>query len=68
MEPGAICSLEDVIIQAGFMQEEDALVLFKFMVKAVQELHLKLIKCNRICMNNFVFSQPGVLKLGYNTP
>lgn len=66
IEPGHICSLEEVLNQVSNINEEDALVLFKFMVVAVLELHQKFVRVERLCCENFVFSYPGVVRIGYN--
>lgn len=50
----------------SFLLEEDALVILKFLLLALKELHQKLVIYGRLCLQNVLFCQLSLIKLGYN--
>jgi len=48
-ESGCAASLADVLDNNSFLMEEDALVICKFVLLALKELHQKLIVYGRLC-------------------
>lgn len=65
-ESGCAANLAEVLNNNSFLMEEDALVIAKFILLALKELHQKLIIYGRICPENILFCQLSLIKLGYN--
>jgi len=67
MESGSYATLFEIMENNGFLMEEDALVIVKFLLLALKELHQKLIIYGRVCLQNILFCQFSLIKLGYNS-
>lgn len=63
-EPGPQASLEEILVKNHYLTENDALVVFKFVVLALKELHEKLIVYQRLCTQNILFCTHSLIKLG----
>lgn len=46
--------------------ENDALVIFKFGLLALKEMHEKIVVYGRMCLENVVFCTHSIVKLGTN--
>lgn len=65
-EGGCVATLKEVIENNDYLLEEDALVIVKFILLALKELHEKLVVFGRVCLENVLLCNLSMIKLGYN--
>jgi hypothetical protein len=65
-EGGCVATLREVIENNEYLLEEDALVIVKFILLALKELHEKLVVFGRVCLENVLMCNLSLVKLGYN--
>lgn len=61
-----ICSLQEALHRTGFLLEEDALVLFKYVALALQEIHDKGSLFGYLHPENIELCSYAIVKLSYN--
>jgi serine/threonine protein kinase len=65
-EGGCVATLREVADNNEYLLEEDALVITKFLLLALKELHEKLVVFGRLCLENVLMCNLSLIKLGYN--
>jgi serine/threonine protein kinase len=65
-ELGRICELNQAINKSSYLIEEDALVIFKYVLLAMQEVHLKGSIFGYLFPENIELCTYGIAKLSYN--